>query len=294
MEHFILTFFKPKPACTKLLVVVNMCIMIGLLKRVIASPITLKLEVYPFRHSLVISTYNRGKEVLKLVQNINSNMRHNVEIIVVDDASDQQHQAALEQIKNISRVKVIKHKTNLGPFHAKLHGFQAAKGQYILSIDDDDSCDPGYHNEIIENIDPFYDFISIKNHPFSRYFTITPNITQWIESYHNHVFMAFRRSLIDNVEWPPDNYRIRRDDAALMIPLYFQSNSNKIKLINNSHKYIIRRSIGSQMSTYANKKNMQDVKNGRDFVVNEAKRLGIYPKMKPIINSCWKRMVDPL
>jgi glycosyltransferase involved in cell wall biosynthesis len=92
--------------------------------------------------SLVVSVYNEEKNVVPLYEKIVAALeKHNFELIFVDDGSVD------DTVKNIctlrdDRVKLIQFKKNYGQSSALLAGFDAATGDFIITMDGDLQNDP--------------------------------------------------------------------------------------------------------------------------------------------------------
>lgn len=90
--------------------------------------------------SVVIPTYNRPHLLVRAVQSVIDQNYSNVEIIVVDDASDKDMKPELEQYP---QVKLLENSENKGPCYSRNKGLKEAKGLYINFLDDDDILLPG-------------------------------------------------------------------------------------------------------------------------------------------------------
>ena len=66
---------------------------------------------------------------------------HTLEIIVVDDGSGDQPEAALAHFGD--RIKLVRHPRNLGAAAARNTGCEAARGEYVAFLDSDDKWLPG-------------------------------------------------------------------------------------------------------------------------------------------------------
>jgi glycosyltransferase involved in cell wall biosynthesis len=87
--------------------------------------------------SVIIPTYNRSHLVMGAIESAIAQSYQNLEIIIVDDASTDNTQALIATIKD-SRLRYIRHQTNLGGANARNTGIDAAQGEYIAFLDSDD------------------------------------------------------------------------------------------------------------------------------------------------------------
>lgn len=95
------------------------------------------------QYSVVIAAYNSHKSLSELTQRLHAvfadEIRESFEIIFVDDASpDKETWIALEKLrKAYSNITIIQLMKNVGRSGAVLCGFKAARGRYIIMMDDD-------------------------------------------------------------------------------------------------------------------------------------------------------------
>jgi GT2 family glycosyltransferase len=85
--------------------------------------------------SAMIATRNRPSELLLTLQQLKQLDYPNLEIIVIDDASDEPIEPVVRSIWPDARV--IRHEQNTGQCQRRNEGFQLASGTYILHLDDD-------------------------------------------------------------------------------------------------------------------------------------------------------------
>lgn len=92
--------------------------------------------------SVVIPTRNRA-EVLKThaLPSALAQRDIDVEVVVVDDGSDEDDRRAMENLTD-SRVRVVRHATREGQSRARNTGIEAARGEWIAFLDDDDLWSP--------------------------------------------------------------------------------------------------------------------------------------------------------
>lgn len=87
--------------------------------------------------SIIIPTYNREKLVCKAIKSVLKQTFNDFELIVVDDASTDHTQTAVEQFQD-SRIRYLPHQHNAGVCAARNTGLAAAQGHYIAFLDSDD------------------------------------------------------------------------------------------------------------------------------------------------------------
>jgi glycosyltransferase involved in cell wall biosynthesis len=92
--------------------------------------------------SVVIPTYNRARLLPKAVGSVLSQTYTEFEVIVVDDASTDNTEEAINDIAD-ERIRYIRHEENRGGSAARNTGIKAARGEYIAFQDSDDEWLPG-------------------------------------------------------------------------------------------------------------------------------------------------------
>ena len=92
--------------------------------------------------SIVIPVYNGGKTIAECLKSIMDQTYKNLEIICVDDHSDDNTLEILSDIsKKDNRVKVIEKETNTGVSAARNIGIRKASGYYLQFVDADDTLE---------------------------------------------------------------------------------------------------------------------------------------------------------
>ncbi|NMM39122.1 MAG: glycosyltransferase family 2 protein [Glaciimonas sp.] len=91
--------------------------------------------------SIIIPSYNRGYCIAQCIQSALNQTFTDFEIIVVDDASNDDTQA---QVMNIfdSRIHYLTHETNRGGAVARNTGIRIAQGEFVAFLDSDDYWQP--------------------------------------------------------------------------------------------------------------------------------------------------------
>lgn len=90
--------------------------------------------------SVVIPVFNREKTVGRAVSSVLNQSYKNLELIVVDDCSDDNSLEVIREFQD-ERIKVIALKRNSGANAARNKGIMAARGQYVAFQDSDDEWD---------------------------------------------------------------------------------------------------------------------------------------------------------
>lgn len=92
--------------------------------------------------SVVITVYNRPREVMRAVDSVLAQDVEDVEILVVDDASSQPvSDSALREKEH--HVRIVRHNVNRGAAAARNTGMAQARGEWLAFLDSDDIWLPG-------------------------------------------------------------------------------------------------------------------------------------------------------
>lgn len=92
--------------------------------------------------SVIVPVYNTEKYLRQCVDSISSQTLPEIEIILVDDGSEEDCARLCDELaQNDPRIKVI-HKPNAGPGLARNTGMEAASGEYVGFVDSDDFVKP--------------------------------------------------------------------------------------------------------------------------------------------------------
>jgi glycosyltransferase involved in cell wall biosynthesis len=100
--------------------------------------------------SVIIPIYNAEKYLLHCLNSVCQQTLRDIEIICIDDASDDNSLTVLQNYaaKDL-RLTIITHDKNYGQATARNTGIKAAKGKYIYFIDNDDWIDIDYIASIV-------------------------------------------------------------------------------------------------------------------------------------------------
>lgn len=102
--------------------------------------------------SIIIPVYNTGDYLRACVDSITAQTYPNLEIIIVDDGSENLTAGLCDELAaHDSRIKVI-HKKNEGVSIARNTGLDAANGEFLGFIDSDDTIEPQMFERMLEAV----------------------------------------------------------------------------------------------------------------------------------------------
>lgn len=91
--------------------------------------------------SVILPTYNRGKVIKRAVDSILSQTYSFFELIIIDDASQDDTEDVIRQINDL-RIRYYKLPSNKGPSYARNYGITQARYDYVAFHDSDDEWLP--------------------------------------------------------------------------------------------------------------------------------------------------------
>ncbi len=94
--------------------------------------------------SIVIPFFNHGRYIQNSIESALNQTYNNIEVIVVNDGSNEEHSSVLKKIvTKYDNVRIV-FQENQGPCSAKNNGVGEANGDYILFLDSDNELLPHY------------------------------------------------------------------------------------------------------------------------------------------------------
>ena len=102
--------------------------------------------------SVVMPTHNRTDQLLRAATSVLAQGSVDLELIIVDDASDPGNEATLERIATDGRVRIVRNPVSLGPGGARNKGIELARGDYLAFCDDDDALLPGAADALVAHL----------------------------------------------------------------------------------------------------------------------------------------------
>lgn len=105
--------------------------------------------------SVIVPIYNVEKYLIPCVESIKKQTYKNLEIILVDDGSNDNCPKICDELeKTDNRIKVI-HKENGGLSDARNYGIDASTGDYIGFVDSDDSVENDMFEILVSNLEKY-------------------------------------------------------------------------------------------------------------------------------------------
>lgn len=101
------------------------------------------------RVSVIMPCYNDGAYIMEAIQSVQEQTYPNIELIVIDDGSDDQ--TTINILKNLKSdgIKVL-HTKHLRPAGARNAGIEASTGKYIMPVDSDDRIERDYIEKAVQ------------------------------------------------------------------------------------------------------------------------------------------------
>ncbi len=108
--------------------------------------------------SIIIPIYNSEKYLPRCLESICQQIKQNVEVIVINDAStDTSIKICKKYVNKFNFVKLINLKKNRGVSYCRNIGIKYSLGDYICFVDSDDKLLKRSINNILNHIKNYYD-----------------------------------------------------------------------------------------------------------------------------------------
>ncbi|MBE9139443.1 glycosyltransferase family 2 protein [Nodosilinea sp. LEGE 07088] len=102
--------------------------------------------------SVVIPTYNRSDYLQEAIASALGQTYTNIEVVVTDDCSPQSPEPLIRGF-NDPRIRFLQNDQNLGITLNITSGFEAAKGKYVASLNDDDRWTPDFLTRLVPHLE---------------------------------------------------------------------------------------------------------------------------------------------
>lgn len=198
--------------------------------------------------STVVTVYNLEGKIGRCLETLSRQSYRNLEIIVVDDASTDDSLAEIADVKD-GRVTLICQPNNMGAGQARRTGIEAAKGEYIITIDGDDWIDEDFIEILAKNaIETGADIVSggltaVYGDGYEEVKRFKARESSGIQKFldYNNQRIIFlnnklvRRSLYDLVPYCTRRYC---EDTPVILPLLYHA--NKVSYCETSGYYYLQ------------------------------------------------------
>ncbi len=188
--------------------------------------------------SIVLPTYNEQKNIILLIQEIEKTFQGSkIEIIVVDDNSpDGTGDAVLELNKIYKNISLITKEKKEGIGAALRVGYNAAKGDIILSSDADLSFSVEDMKKLVEKLEQGYDMVV-----GARHLTNTDYESSYFKTHIKHIISKYGNKIIThllhlNIHDFSANFRAMKKEVWYSINTKENTNSLLLEMIIKSHK----------------------------------------------------------
>ncbi len=113
--------------------------------------------------SVILPSFNKENEIIKSIRSIQNQSLKNIEIIIVDDCSNDNSFYYYKYLLDTDpRIRVFYHLENMGVWRTRIDGFLYSKGKYIIFFDTGDLYEDNYVLEDAFNIAEKYNLDSVK------------------------------------------------------------------------------------------------------------------------------------
>lgn len=103
--------------------------------------------------SVVVPVFNVEDYVSDCLNSIHIQTYSNIEILIVDDCSTDNSLAIVEMhMRQDGRIRLVRHKQNLGLSEARNTALAVARGDYVMFVDSDDMVDPELVSTCVEEM----------------------------------------------------------------------------------------------------------------------------------------------
>ncbi|MFB6225172.1 MAG: glycosyltransferase [Candidatus Paceibacteria bacterium] len=120
--------------------------------------------------SVIIPVYNGEEYIEDAIRSVNSQTYGNIEIIIVDDASEDKSLEKIHKLKDkIGRkTKIFSHDVNKGISKARNKGIKNSRGEYISLLDQDDYYYENRIEYILDNLEDEYGLVLNNTHAIDK------------------------------------------------------------------------------------------------------------------------------
>ena len=232
--------------------------------------------------SVIIPTYNRAENIDRAINSIVNQTYKNIEIIVVDDNSNESEcrtkmMEKMSKYANQKNIIYLKHEVNKNGAAARNTGIQKSTGDYITFLDDDDYYMPDRIEKLVSCLEKcsyggaYSGFAIVKNKQIisikeaDKFGKLDDYLLRQHSFFGTGSNMFFRASIVKSLNGFDESFN-RNQDLEFMIR-FFQEN----EIINVPEILVV--------------KNIDDQSNSKSFKKQFDSRMVFLDKFREIINS---------
>lgn len=185
--------------------------------------------------SIVMSAYNAEKYVKESVMSCMGQSYSDTELIVVEDKSTDCTLDVLEALQQVYGFRIIRHEKNLGAGQSRRDGIEAATGEYVITVDSDDTIDHDFIEKLVKKAEETgADIVSggitiIRSDDYKEIKCFREKVSTGLQKFKDYdegkiVFLAnkiVRRSLYEKVPYCTRRYC---EDTPVIFPLLYWAN----------------------------------------------------------------------
>lgn len=119
------------------------------------------MNTFQYNISVIVPTYNTSKYLYKCIDSLLNQTIESIEIIVVDDASDEPFDEIENYYSQYSNIVFLKSKIHSGPGGARNKGLAIARGKYIAFCDSDDWVELNLYETVCNAMESYSSDIGI-------------------------------------------------------------------------------------------------------------------------------------
>lgn len=103
--------------------------------------------------SIIIPCWNSSNSITKAVHSVTNQLKKNYEIVIIDDASEDDTWQVLKKLHaQHNEIKIIRNKTNKGPSASRNYGIKISQGKFVGFLDSDDYFKSGFLSKVVESL----------------------------------------------------------------------------------------------------------------------------------------------
>lgn len=234
-------------------------------------------KVNPDLVTVVIPVYNVENFVERCINSCVEQTYTNIEIICVNDCSNDNTKLIIDRFLCDNRVKCIENKINKGVFFSKHLGAKSANGKYLFFLDGDDYLEKDAIEKLVivsnnsdivaanmKLVDEKYQLLdrSITWEKFGEinadsFLTQATMLNRW-----SQCCMLIKKEIYDKISYLPFEVKIREDAIVL---LQLCNYSGKVTVLNQTiYNYVQRKSSALNKSKTAYQRASEDY----DYIIN--------------------------